>query len=207
MRTDDTKNQTVVPDQDAWKPWSPAELSHRLACVSRPWCIVGGWALDLWHGKKTREHEDLEFTILRKDFGIFRHALNDMEFYTVNNGVIELLAADKEPAAEVFQIWCFDHAANSWRVDMMIEPGTDENWVYKREPQITRPRAEMVALTADGIPYLKPSAVLLFKAKHLRPKDEEDFAKAAPRLSVSECKWLRDSLECLHADHKWAEIL
>jgi hypothetical protein len=191
MRTDSTNNQAVVPDQDAWKPWSPAELSDRLASVSRPWCVVGGWALDLWHGKKTREHEDLEY----------------IDFYTVNNGVIELLASNEEPAVEIFQIWCFDRAADSWRVDMMIEPGTDERWVYKRELQITRPRAEMVALTADGIPFLNPSAVLLFKAKHCRPKDEDDFAKAAPKLSASEYKWLRNSLERLHPDHKWAGIL
>jgi hypothetical protein len=88
-----------------------------------------------------------------------------MEFYTVNDGVLELLAADREPVMEIFQIWCFDRAASRWRADMMIESGTHDCWVYKRDPQIKRPRTEMAALTADGIPYLNPSAVLLFKAK------------------------------------------
>ena len=149
-------NQSLVPDQHIWEPWSPAELFRRLSNVSQPWCVVGGWALDLWHGNKTREHEDLEFTVLREDLGIFRRELNDMEFYTVNDGVLERLAADREPATEIFQIWCFDRAALRWRVDMMIEPGTDDSWVYKRNPQITRPRIEMVALNTDGIPYLNP---------------------------------------------------
>ncbi|QCM12765.1 amino acid transporter [Agrobacterium tumefaciens] len=200
-------NQTPVPDQDAWEAWSPAELFRRLGSLSRPWCVVGGWALDLWHGKKTREHEDLEFTILRADLGIFRRELNDMEFYTVNDGVLELLAADREPATEIFQIWCFDRAALRWRVDMMIEPGTDESWVYKREPQISRPRTEMVARTADGIPYLTPAAVLLFKAKYRRPKDEEDFAHAAPKLPAAERRWLRDCLGRFHPEHEWAKAL
>lgn len=200
-------NQAVVPDQNAWEPWSPAELSRRLERVSRPRCIVGGWALDLWHGKKTREHDDLEFTVLRDDLGIFRRELNDMEFYTVNDGVLELLAADREPTPEIFQIWCFDRAAGRWRVDMMIEPGTNDSWAYKRDPQIKRPRTEMVGLTADGIPYLNPPAVLLFKAKHRRPKDEEDFANALPKLPPSERRWLRDCLERLHPDHEWAKVL
>ncbi|MGQ2916844.1 MULTISPECIES: nucleotidyltransferase domain-containing protein [Rhizobium] len=200
-------NQTPVPDQDAWEAWSPAELFRRLGRVSRPWCVVGGWALDLWHGKKTREHEDLEFTILRADLGIFRRELNDVEFYTVNDGVLELLAADREPATEIFQIWCFDRAALRWRVDMMIEPGTDESWVYKREPQISRPRTEMVSRTAGGIPYLNPAAVLLFKAKYRRPKDEEDFAYAVPKLPAAERRWLRDCLERFHPDHEWAKAL
>lgn len=200
-------NQILVPDQNAWEPWSPVELSGRLRRVSRPWCIVGGWALDLWHDKKTRAHDDLEFTILRDDLDVFRRELSDMEFYTVNDGVLELLAADREPAMEIFQIWCFDRAAGCWRVDMMIEPGTDDSWVYKRDPQIRRSRTEMVALTADGIPYLNPSAVLLFKAKHCRPKDEEDFANAVPKLPLSGCQWLRDCLERLHPDHEWAKVL
>jgi hypothetical protein len=200
-------NQTPVPDQDAWDPWSPAELSRRLGCVSRPWCVVGGWAIDLWHGSKTREHGDLEFTVLREDLGVFRRELKDMEFYTVNDGVLELLAVDQEPATEIFQIWCFDRPADRWRVDMMIEPGTDESWVYKRDQQIKRPRTEMVALTADGIPYLNPSAVLLFKAKHRRPKDEEDFTRAALKMPAAERRWLRDCLDRLHPEHEWAKVL
>ncbi|MBO9653587.1 amino acid transporter [Rhizobium sp. BR 250] len=196
----------IVPDENAWEPWSPAELSRRLSGVSRPWCVVGGWALDLWHGRKMREHEDLEFTILREDLGVFRHELKDMEFYTVNDGVLELLPADREPAMEIFQIWCFDRIAGCWRADMMIEPGTNDMWVYKRDPAITGPRIEMVSLTADGIPYLNPSAVLLFKAKHRRPKDEEDFMNAHPKLSPSERRWLRDCLDLLHPGHEWALV-
>lgn len=97
-------NHLIVPGKDAWTPRSPAELSQRLAGVSRPWCVVGGWDLDLWQGSKTREHHDLEFTVLREDLSIFRQKLNDMEFYTVNNGVLELLPVDHEPAAEISQI-------------------------------------------------------------------------------------------------------
>ncbi|MES5046841.1 amino acid transporter [Rhizobium nepotum] len=200
-------NRPIVPDEDAWEPRSPAELSRRLDGVARPWCVVGGWALDLWHGGKTREHDDLEFTVLREDLGIFRRELNGMEFYTVNDGVLDLLSADREPATEIFQIWCFDRAAGRWRVDMMIEPGTNDSWVYKRDPQVTRPRAEMVALTAGGIPYLNPAAVLLFKAKHRRLKDEEDFANAAPKLPAPERRWLRDCLDRLHPGHEWAKVL
>ncbi|KDR89616.1 amino acid transporter [Agrobacterium tumefaciens GW4] len=197
----------LVPDQNAWNPWSPAELSQRLDGVSQPWCVVGGWALDLWHGSKTREHDDLEFTVLREYLGIFRRKLGDMEFYTVNDGVIEPLPADQHPAPEIFQIWCFDRPAGCWRADMMIEPGTNDTWVYKRNPEITRPRIEMVSLTADGIPYLNASAALLFKAKHRRPKDEDDFARAQPKLALSESLWLRDCLERLHPGHDWVRAL
>ncbi|WP_221622954.1 nucleotidyltransferase domain-containing protein [Burkholderia stagnalis] len=81
--------QTAIPDQEAWNAWQPAELARRLSDIRLPWCVVGGWALDLWHGTQTREHGDLEFTILREDFGIFRQAFGDLAFYTAHAGVVE----------------------------------------------------------------------------------------------------------------------
>jgi hypothetical protein len=192
-----------IPDDDAWSPWHPADLGRRLQEVGRPWCVVGGWALDLWHGRQTREHEDLEFAILRDDAPAFRAALGELAFFTVHDGAIAPLAPDAVPPPHVFQIWGLDAAARRWRIDMMIEPGTPSDWVYRRDPRITRPRAEMVGLTADGLSYLNPAAVLLFKAKHLRDKDLLDFEAALPRLAPTERIWLRDCLARLHAGHPW----
>lgn len=159
--------QKAIPDQEAWNAWQPAELARRLIDIHLPWCVVGGWALDLWHGAQTRRHDDLEFTILRENFGTFRQAFGDLAFYTAHAGVVEKLPEDQVAPSEVMQFWGYDRAAESWRVDMMIEPGTHESWAYKRDPTFKRPRAEMVMSTVDGIPYLNPSAVLLFKASRI----------------------------------------
>ncbi|QVN22986.1 nucleotidyltransferase domain-containing protein [Burkholderia pyrrocinia] len=79
----------AIPDQQAWNAWQPAVLAQRLGDIHLPWCVVGGWALDLWHGTQTREHDDLEFTMLREDFGRFRQARSDLAFYTAHAGVVE----------------------------------------------------------------------------------------------------------------------
>jgi len=194
-------------DHEAWSAWHPKELADRLAGIGRQWCVVGGWALDLWHGRETREHEDLEFTVLRDDVPFFRERLKDMRFHAVGGGVVQYLQQDREPPEDLFQIWCEDIAAQCWRADMMIEPGTPETWVYKRDPRISAPRAEMVAKTVDGIPYLRPAAILLFKAKYQRPKDEVDFDNAVVRLTESERVWLRNCLDLLHPGHAWSERL
>ena len=80
-------NTIAMPDQNVWNCWSPAELAVWLADVSRPWCIVGGWALDLWLGDQTRVHGDIEFTLLREDFPVFRNKLGDLVAYSVKDGV------------------------------------------------------------------------------------------------------------------------
>ncbi|BCP53072.1 hypothetical protein K32_16890 [Kaistia sp. 32K] len=198
---------SAIPDDDAWTAWHPAELGQRLRGIGRPWHVVGGWALDLWHGRETREHEDLEFAVLRDDLDAFRHALAGMQFFTAGSGIVAPLPDGADPAPEIFQIWCLDPLERRWRVDMMIEPGTPDEWVYRRDPRLVRRRAEMIATTADGLPYLKPAAVLLFKAKHVRGKDELDFAKALPKLETAERAWLKASLQTLHPGHPWIDAL
>lgn len=107
----------------------------------------------------------------------------------------------------VWQIWCLDEAAGCWRVDMMIDRGPQDLWVYKRNPAISAPRADMVRTSAAGVPYLAPAAVLLFKAKYRRDRDEADFAMAAPHLRADERMQLRAWLDLEHPRHPWRDAL
>lgn len=197
----------TIPNENAWSAWHPRELADRLHTITHPWCVVGGWALDLWHGEQTREHGDLEFTVLREHLPAFRTQLGTLDFFTVHSGTITPLGAEETPAPHIAQIWCFDRPAQSWRVDMMLEPGTPDTWVYKRAPDIRRPRAEMVLHTPDGTPYLHPAAILLFKAKYRRPKDEDDFFRALPRLEKADRAWLETCLLQRHPGHAWLAAL
>jgi hypothetical protein len=192
---------------DAWCAWHPRHLAGRLSGLSRPWCVVGGWALDLWHGVETRPHDDLEFTILRGDLDHFRAAMPEMRFHAVGDGRVEALAQGEAPAAGIAQIWCEDIAARCWRVDMMLEDGTPETWVYKRDPSLRRPRAEVVRMTAEGVPFLAAEVILLFKAKYRRDKDETDFANALPKLDRTQRQWLKARIAQAHPGHGWLHAL
>ncbi len=192
---------------DAWSAWHPRELARRLHGVARPWCVVGGWALDLWHGAETRPHDDLEFTILRPDFPAFRTVFADLRLHAAGDGKVTLLAPQETPPADIAQVWCEDVAARCWRVDMMLEDGTPDLWVYKRDPAIRRPRGEMVRMSAEGIPYLAPEAILLFKAKYRRDKDEADFTRALPKLGAAQRNWLKACIARAHPSHAWLHQL
>jgi hypothetical protein len=61
--------------------------------------------------------------------------------------------------------------------------------------------------TRDGVPFLRPEGVLLYKAKLQRPKDEQDFASVLPKLDPSARNWLRDALRIAHPDHAWIAAL
>ena len=50
------------------------------------WCVAAGWALDLFRGEMTREHEDLEVAVPVGQFGLVRAALADFDIEVVGSG-------------------------------------------------------------------------------------------------------------------------
>ncbi len=56
-------------------------------------------------------------------------------------------------------------------------------------------------------PYLVPEIVLLFKAKHVRPKDQADFDGVLPLLDPDAAGWLRRMLARVHPGHAWIGAL
>lgn len=191
------------PGVDAWQPWSPDQLHASLNGVSAPWYIVGGLALDIWHGCETRAHEDLEFCVLRKDFETFRNVFSAFEIYTAHDGAVVRLANSDEPAAEIEQLSILEPAVARWRADLMIEPGDMRSWRYKHDHSVQRPRSIMIEVSLSGIPYLNAAGVLLFKAKRCRVKDQRDVHNALPKLAPADRTWLKETLKQQHPNHIW----
>ena len=89
------------------------------------------------------------------------------------------------------------------RIEFLLGEIDDRVWRSRRNPEVTMPVATMAATTADGLRYLAPEIVLLFKAKHLRPSDEADFDTALPELDLGRRHWLFHALEESHPVHPW----
>ena len=65
----------------------------------------------------------------------------------------------------------------------------------------------MIDRTDDGVPYLAPEVVLLFKAKAAREKDELDLGRALPLLEPARRAWLADALRLVHPGHAWIDVV
>ena len=188
-----------------WDAWSPSELARRLAGVDARWYVIAGWALDLFLGRATREHEDLEIGISADDFGVIRETLAEFELLVVGQG--HAVPLTEQTLAAHRQTWVREPATGAWRLDVIREPWDGDTWIYERDPRITRTAPELVAKTADGIPYMQPEVVLLFKSNATRRKDEDDFAAVLPRLDEPRRSWLVDALELARPGHTWIEAL
>lgn len=201
--------QQTLTRVTAWKPWSPVYAASRLAGIGIPWHVAGGWAIDVWLGRfdaPTRPHEDLDVAVLRDDHEVVRARLLSLDSFTAHAGEVRLLPPGQMPPSSVRQLWGLDPDERAWRVDVMLEPGSEREWVFRRDERIRAPRPRMVG-SSSGVPYLKPEGVLLFKAKGTRAKDEADFATCLPRLSRSSRSWLREALAIAYPRHPWIDRL
>src|SRR3989449_2161854 len=95
-----------------------------------PWYIAGGWAVDLYLGRETREHDDIDVAILRKDQFELQRYLTDWAFVKVVDGQ-RLPWTDRErldlPVHEV-------HATsrNRARIEFLLNESSGGTWQFRR---------------------------------------------------------------------------
>ena len=186
--------------------WTPSEVARRLAGIHTPWCVAAGWALDLFLGTQTREHGDIEIAIPAAGFQEVRDRFSEYVFDAAGAGRIW-----EDPApdvlAAVHQTWLRDPATGNYLLDVFREPHDGDIWICRRDERIRFPYSEITHYTAEGIPYLTPAVVLLFKAKLDRQKDQADFDKTVPRMTPAQRDTLAELLACAHPGHHWIEVL
>ncbi|MFC9324271.1 nucleotidyltransferase domain-containing protein [Kitasatospora sp. NPDC057015] len=186
--------------------WTPAQVAARLAGVSAPWCVAGGWALDLFRGERSRDHSDIEIAVPAGSFAEIRARFPEFAFDAVGPGrVWDTLTPEVMEATH--QTWLRDPATGRYLLDVFREPHEGPTWICRRDPSIRLPYEAVVRHNRDGIPYLAPELALLFKAKALRPKDRQDFAGALPLLDAAGRRTLADLLGRVHPGHGWLAAL
>jgi hypothetical protein len=186
-----------------WQPWSLETLVERLGGVAG-WGVVGGWAIDLYVGRVTRDHADLEIAVPAQSFELIAAALPDLEWDVVGDGQ---LWPYPKALDDFHQTWLRDPPSGSFLLDVFRERHADTTWTFRRHPTITLPYAEAYLQAENGLRYLAPELVVLFKAKHTRPKDQQDFDTVLPALDTHQRARLRTWLERTQPAHHWLDAL
>jgi hypothetical protein len=182
--------------------WTPSHVAHILTGVATPWYVAAGWALDLFRGAQTREHGDIEIGIPAAGFPEIRDRFPGHVFDAVGSGRIwENTTPDV--LAAVHQTWLRDPATGNYLVDVFREPHDGDTWICRRDETIRLPYSDIIHRTHDGIPYLAPELVLLFKANAVRRKDQADFDGTVPHLNAAQREALAELLGRVHPGHHW----
>ena len=194
----------------AWAPLIPAELLRELAGFGRPWWVIGGWAIEAATGFR-REHEDTDISILACDVpALLAHVSDRWHVWNNVGGVLRPLGDKWKDVEEPrSQLWLRANAASPWIVDIPLTPDSDGLWTNRRIPEYEHvaPVEDVTWVAADGIRYLNPEIVLLYKGRLRRPKDDPDFEATLPVLSADARLWLHAALAHVVPDHPWLSRL
>jgi Aminoglycoside-2''-adenylyltransferase len=189
---------------DEWERLRPDDVAALLADLDAPWWIAGGWALDLFLDAETRTHGDIDVAVLRRDQLALHRLLSrwDLRYATPEHTL--------EPwdgqllAPPVHGVWArrSPRPGAPWTFEVLLDEHRGDCWVYRRDPAISRALVDLGG-RRNGIPYLRPEVVLLYKSKNPTSTDEIDFDAVEPRLTGSARSWLRDALTTCAPEHPW----
>jgi hypothetical protein len=184
-------------------------VADLFSTFTRPWYVAGGWALDLFLGRITREHHDIDVAIFREDQIELRNHLAGWRFRKVVKH--QSHAREEWDEREWLSLPVHEIHARSpdgdAELEILLNESKEENWVFRRNPAVTLPRSSLGRLAQPHTPYLTPEVVLLYKAGHPSAVDEADFAIVGQALDASQRRWLVDALGICYPEHRWLSVL
>jgi hypothetical protein len=186
-----------------WQPLKPDEVARTLAGLEAPWWIAGGWAIDVFLGRQSRAHGDIDVGVLRRDQLAVQAVLEDWDLPAAEppGSLRPWLPGETLPEA-VHDIWCRPNPDAAWGIQLMLDEADGDYWEYRRFAAITR-RLESLVWRHSGTPYLVPEVQLLYKAGQLNPKNEQDFEACLPLFKEHQRTWLALALRLAHPGHPW----
>jgi GrpB-like predicted nucleotidyltransferase (UPF0157 family) len=202
---------------DAHRSWIEREHFaplHRVAEELRdfpyPWHICGGWALDVFLGRVTRVHHDVDVEVSRADQLALQQHMTARGWKLLTPFEMRLQPWPMHMRLELPRHQVHAHRRGAF-IDFLLADLNDGVWRYRREPNIIRDMSRVGLRSDEGIPFLAPELVLLFKSKSTsgkeRSKDQADFEEVYLRLEPERRVWLRWALLAVDPSHLWIERL
>jgi Aminoglycoside-2''-adenylyltransferase len=195
----------MVGEHHTWEPLSVDEAIDVFREAPFRWWICGGRALEIHAGRAWRSHSDLDIGVTREQAPSVYGWLSDWDLFIASAGRLsEWDGRSLSAGRHENNVWARKPLGETWAFDLTIGSGTDERWVYRRDPSLSLLWDEAILCSSDGVPYLAPELQLLFKAKNHRLKDDHDAGQVIPTINLRAQRLLREHLP---SGHDWQRLL
>lgn len=199
-------------------PEPVARIAALMSTFAPTWFLCGGWAVDAWLGRQSRDHDDLDITIFHEDQQALFQQLAGFQ----------LVADETSAAGDTSERWegrrltlpahIHARADDGVNIEVILNQRSGGDWVLSREAGVALPLTECVRQSAWGLPTAVPKVLVLYKANLLptwansqpkarRPHDESDFLALLPHLSNEDRIWLREVIARSDPGHPWVPLL
>ncbi len=207
-------DQLLVDANQAWidrEGFAPLQrVAEELREFPYPWHICGGWALDVFLGRVTRVHYDVDVEVSRADQLSLQQYMTERSWKLLTPFEERLQPWPMHMRLEMPRHQVHAHRQGAF-IDFLLADLDGGVWRYRREPSIIRDISRVGLRSSEGIPFLAPEVVLLYKSKttsgKVRNKDMADFEEIYLMLEPERRGWLRWALLAVDPSHPWIERL
>ena len=206
------------------------QLDNFMADIKVDYALCGGYAIDVFLGKKTRPHKDLDVAVFWEDRDrIVQHMLNQgWDIYEpCGTAYLHKIHDVSNQKCVRDNIWCVQsgnphykftkHEKDMYAVDFDNSEQSKLDYIeflfntrirglflYRRNHEITR-SLDNAILKINSTPCLAPELVLLYKSTASDNTDYQlDFNNAINKMNDEQLKWLQNSLIAMFpSGHEW----
>lgn len=199
------------------------------------YAFCGGWAIDLFIGKETRKHGDIDifaYWTERDTIIEYMQSLGFQVYEMLGGGKAHYITDIHDQIKSKRNIFCFTQDCELVHLSETAERGiysvdfkhigqTKLNFMEflfnkKEERDLLYARSHDVRLALsdaflvrDGLPYLAPEMCLLYKSTDIdREGYQSDFDNAMLHMNQRQIHWLEDALAMLYPEgHRWRDCL
>src|SRR5690625_3691839 len=126
-------------------------INELMKGYNEQWFIAGGWAIDLYVGKTTRLHEDIEIAVFRKDQLVLKEYLHEWDFQKVMKGGFHSWKNEylELPVHEI-------HAENRLikaKMEILLNETNGDYCRFRRDMRISYPIIDICNFSNNRITY------------------------------------------------------
>lgn len=143
-------------------PEPVARAAELMSTFPGPWYLCGGWAVDAWLGRQSRDHGDMDFAVFHDDQAALFEHLAGWRLVGHDNTV------DDDSKVQWYgrrlDIPAHIHATDGFELDIQINEQAEGEWVLNREPRVAMPLDRCAGQSPWGVPTVDPGLILFYKA-------------------------------------------
>ena len=210
------------------------ELGNFINPLGIDYAICGGYAIDLFIGKKTRSHKDIDVAVYTKDRDkIIKFMLNNnwSVFEPCGTDFLHKINAINDQKRIKSNIWCIKENNQHYKftekrngmfsiefdnfeqnkldyIEFLFNKCCNDYFYYSRNNDI-KIKLDSCIMKSNNIPFLAPELVLLYKST---ASDETeytlDFNNSIKKMNINQLMWLKNSLKIMFPNgHIWLNDL